>query len=64
MLSNDILSALKNYTANMQKNVALVLQTGVHSNRDELVDFLEKFVSVSDRLSLREEDLGARSGAH
>ncbi|MCP5168269.1 MAG: alkyl hydroperoxide reductase subunit F [Hahellaceae bacterium] len=58
MLSNDILSALKNYTANMQKNVALVLQTGVHSNRDELVDFLEKFVSVSDRLSLREEDLG------
>lgn len=56
MLSNDILSAIKQYTANMQHAVTLVLQRGEHSKRDELVEFLESFVSVSDKLILEQRD--------
>ena len=56
MLSNDILSAIKQYTANMQHAVTLVLQRGEHSKRDELVEFLESFVSASDKLTLEQRD--------
>lgn len=56
-LTNDILAALKTYTANMQNTVTLALQSGDHEKRQELVDFLASFVSVSDRLQLDERDL-------
>lgn len=56
MLNKEIVDALKNYTANMQQNVTLVLQTGAHEKRTELVDFLQEFVSVSDKLSLEQRD--------
>ena len=56
MLSNDILNALKGYTANMQKSVTLVLQTGEHSKRAELLEFLTGVASSSDKISVEERD--------
>lgn len=63
MLDANILKALESYTANMQQSLSFVLQTGEHSKRAELVDFLQKFASVSDKLSFAERDLGLRSAA-
>jgi len=59
MLTNELLTALKGYTANMKNHVAFVLQTGEHNKRAELVDFLTNFVSVSDKLEFIERDLTA-----
>jgi len=56
MLTNEILTALKSYTENMKNKVSLVLQTGEHSKRDELKDFLAQVTSVSDNLILEERD--------
>ena len=56
MLSNDILNALKGYTANMQQSVTLVLQTGEHSKRDELLEFLNSVASTSDKIIVEERD--------
>ena len=61
MLNDDILNALKTYTANMQNKVTFVLQTGEHSKRAELVDFLSQIANVSDNLALEERDAGLRS---
>lgn len=61
MLTNDILNALKSYTANMQNDVTFVLQTGEHPKRTELVDFLTQIASASDNLKLEERDAGLRS---
>lgn len=61
MLSNDILNALKTYTQNMTNKVALVLQTGEHDKRQELIQFLTELCSVSDNLSLIERDDNLRS---
>ena len=56
MLSNDILAALKSYTVEMTNSVSLVLQTGEHPKRQELVQFLTQICSVSDSLTLVERD--------
>lgn len=56
MLSPDILQALKGHTESMPRAVTLVMQTGEHSSRKELVEFLSAFVSVSDKLQLEERD--------
>lgn len=56
MLTNDILNALKGYTATMKKKVTLVLQTGDHQKRDELAKFLADFASVSDNLKFEERE--------
>ena len=61
MLNNDILNALKSYTKNMTNSVALVLQTGEHEKRQELVQFLTSLCSVSDNLTLNERDDNLRS---
>lgn len=61
MLDANLLNALKSYTANMQRSVSFVVQTGEHAKRAELLDFLQKFASVSDKLSLIESDIGLRS---
>ncbi|WP_417445504.1 alkyl hydroperoxide reductase subunit F [Kangiella sp.] len=60
MLNNQILEALKGYTAKMQKTVTFVLQTGEHSKRHELKEFLTSFVSVSDKLQFQERDLSGQ----
>ena len=56
MLSNDILNVLKGYTANMQQSVSLVLQTGEHSKREELLEFLNSVASTTDKISVEERD--------
>jgi alkyl hydroperoxide reductase subunit F len=61
MLTKEILTALKGYTANMQRDITLALQTGEHPKRAELVDFLKKLASVSDRLHFEERDGQLRS---
>lgn len=61
MLNNDILNALKSYTANMKNKVTLVLQTGAHEKRDELIEFLSQICSVSNNLTLEQRDESLRS---
>lgn len=61
MLSNDILNALKTYTQNMENKVDLVLQTGEHTKRPELVEFLTQLCSVSENLNLVQRDSQLRS---
>ncbi|MDN3652944.1 alkyl hydroperoxide reductase subunit F [Thalassotalea ponticola] len=61
MLSQEILTTLKSYTADMAKPVTLVLQTGEHAKRDELVQFLNQLCSVSDNLHLKQADISLRS---
>lgn len=60
MLNNQILEALKGYTADMQKTVTFVLQTGEHSKRNELKEFLESFASVSDKIQFEERDINGK----
>ena len=59
MLTKDILNALKGYTGNMQKAVTFVLQTGEHSKRAQLQQFLAEIAGVSEKLQLQERDCGA-----
>ena len=56
MLTPDILKALKGYTADLQHSLTFVLQTGQHSKREELVDFLTQLVSVSDKLTFEQRE--------
>lgn len=59
MITQDILNALKGYTANMQNRITFVLQTGEHEKRAELVQFLSDIASVSDNIDLEERDESA-----
>lgn len=59
MLSTEILQALKGYTADMSRDVTLVLQTGAHAKRDELKSFLDGVATVSDRITVEERDAPA-----
>jgi len=56
VLTKEILQALKGYTASMQKDVTFVVQTGEHSKRNELVEFLSGVASVSDKITFEERD--------
>ncbi|NNF16444.1 MAG: alkyl hydroperoxide reductase subunit F [Gammaproteobacteria bacterium] len=58
MLSPEILEALRGYADTMPRSVSLVVQTGTHPSRAELLDFLTGFCSVSERLVLEERDTG------
>lgn len=58
MLTPEILEAVKSYAANMQSKVAFVVQTGEHSKRDELLEFLNALAGTSDNLSVEERDSG------
>ena len=61
MLSQDILNALKSYAAKLERPVSLVLQTGQHEKRAELLEFLNQICSVSELLEVHERDAGLRS---
>ena len=54
MITQDIKKALKGYFASMQKNITLVLQTGEHTKRDELKQFLSGVAEVREETK-REE---------
>lgn len=57
MLTNDLLQAVKGYTASMTKTVTFVLQSGEHGKRSELVKFLNDIASTSENLKLEERDV-------
>lgn len=61
MLSQDILQAIKQYTANMQAPLTFVLQSGEHEKREELKSFLTDIAGTNERLSLVERDTSLRS---
>mgnify|MGYP000011481211 FL=1 len=56
LLSKEIIESLKTYTENINNPVEIILQSGVHSKRPELVDFLSGIAEVSDKLSFDEQD--------
>lgn len=57
MITPDILTALQQYTQNMNAPLSFVLQTGEHSKRAELLLFLTDFASANPLLSVVEQDL-------
>ena len=57
MITPDIINALQQYTQNMNAPLSFVLQTGEHSKRAELLQFLTDFASASPLLSVVEQDL-------
>ena len=57
MLTNDILQALKSYTADMDKAVTFVLQTGEHPKREELLTMLNGIAGVSDKIDVKERSV-------
>jgi len=59
MLTNELLTVLKTYTANMQQAVNFVLQIGEHSKRAELKEFLTSVAGVTDKITLEERDTTA-----
>jgi alkyl hydroperoxide reductase subunit F len=61
MLSQDILQAIKQYTANMQSPLTFVLQSGEHEKREELKTFLSDIASCNELLSLEERETALRS---
>lgn len=56
MLTKEIKEALMGYTANMQNDIAFVVQTGEHEKRAELLSFLNDFAKVSNRINVEERD--------
>jgi alkyl hydroperoxide reductase subunit F len=56
VLTKEILQAVDGYTANMQKRVNFVLQTGEHTKREELVEFLSELASVNENIALTERE--------
>ena len=62
MLSNDLLIALKSYTANMKKQITFVLQTGEHAKRQELIDFLSSVAEVSGNILFEDIPTAVPSG--
>lgn len=60
MLTQDILKALKTYTANMQNPITFVVQSGEHSKRSELMSFLSDIAGVSEQISVEERATDGR----
>ena len=56
LISKEIIKTLTEYTANLENEVCLVLQTGDYNKRDELVTFLNEICSVSEKLKFSERD--------
>ena len=55
-ISNEILQTLTSYMTSLENEVHLILQTGKHPKRDELVTFLSEVCSVSNKLKFSERD--------
>lgn len=50
MLDQALLDAVKSYSANMTRPIQMVIGQGEHEKRAELVDFLTKIASTSDKI--------------
>lgn len=58
MLSPDVSQVLAGYTQAMRMPVSLVLQTGEHEKRGELVEFLSDVAGASELIRLEQRDTG------
>lgn len=50
MLDQSLLDAVKNYATNMTHPIQIIIGQGEHTKRAELIDFLEKIASTSDKI--------------
>lgn len=50
MLDQNLLDAVKSYSTNMTYPIQIVIGQGEHPKRAELIDFLEKVASTSDKI--------------
>lgn len=50
MLDKSLLDAIKTYSTNMTRPIAMILGYGDHAKRAELVNFLEQIASCSDKI--------------
>ncbi|MEM6818875.1 MAG: alkyl hydroperoxide reductase subunit F [Pseudomonadota bacterium] len=62
MLTPELLQAVKGYTANLTRDLTLVVQPGEHESRAELVKFLNDFAGTSERMSVEERTHDALRG--
>lgn len=60
MLTQDILNALKGYMKDLKNEVNLVVQTGQHTKREELLTMLKQLASTSDKITVSEKDLNGQ----
>lgn len=58
MLTKEIKETLMAYTANMKNKITLVVQTGEHEKRAELLQFLNDFAKVSKQIEVEQRDMG------
>jgi len=56
MITPEIKNTLKSYFANLKQHITLVLQTGEHSKKAELYDFLKQIASVSANITVEQRD--------
>ena len=57
-LTPEITQSLSGYMKNLEDDITIVLQTGEHDKRDELVTFLQEVCATSEKLLFEEKDLG------
>lgn len=55
MLDQSLLDAVKSYSERMTRPVTFVMGAGEHEKRAELVDFLTKIASTTDKLTLAKD---------
>ena len=56
-LSSDLLKTVSGYFALLENKVEIVLQKGEHEKRQELLGFLKKIVSLSEKITLVENNI-------
>ena len=59
-LKGDLLKTVSSYLDLLEDNVEIILQKGNHSKRDDLLDFLNKIVSLSAKLSIVEAEIDSK----
>ena len=50
MIDQNLLDAVKTYSENMTRPISFVLGTGDHAKRSELINFLTKIASTTDKI--------------
>jgi len=56
MLDQNLINALRSYTKNMKNDVTLVVQSGEHPKKEELLNFLTTFATASNNLQVSHRD--------
>jgi len=57
MLTKELKKTLITYTSKMTTEVTLVVQTGTHKKRAELLQFLNDFAETSSKINVQERDM-------